>query len=190
MKRLPGKTDSRLPSPAHAPPTPCVCTHAPAAGRDTGGGAGGGGRVAAKARGARSPPAVSTSRDKAARRRRRRRGKEGEAHTLKTGVNGQLSNGGSPGSPWTPGQTVNTFLNKSFLLPFRPDFRPRIGELSFCFARIILRPAEASLGWGWGKGFKSFVHEPDRALSPLPPSPPALDFVSRFVSRYRRILHY
>lgn len=190
MKRLPGKTDSRLPSPAHAPPTPCVCTHAPAAGRDTGGGTGGGGRVAAKARGARSPPAVSTSRDKAA-RRRRRRGKEGEAHTLKTGVNGQLSNGGSPGSPWTPGQTVNTFLNKSFLLPFRPDFRPRIGELSFCFARIILRPAEASLGWGWGKGFKSFVHEPDRALSPLPPSlPPALDFVSRFVSRYRRILHY
>lgn len=114
LKRLPGKTDSRgLPSPAHAPPTPpprvFAHTHPLRAGtRGEGGGGGGtegvgggvGGRVAAKARGARSPPAVSTSRDKAA-KRRRRWGKEGEAHTLKTGVNGQLSNGGSPGSPWT-----------------------------------------------------------------------------------------
>lgn len=58
---------------------------------------------------ARAPPAVSTSPDKAAR---------GAPHTLNE-VNSQLSRR----MPILASQTVNTFLNKSFLLRARPPRR-------------------------------------------------------------------
>lgn len=63
---------------------------------------------------ARSPTAVSTSPDKAARSRSRRRG-GGRTHAKNGGKRPTFQ-----ADAWIlgrPSQTVNTFLNKSFLLP-------------------------------------------------------------------------
>lgn len=166
LKRLPGKTDSRLPSAAHAPLPTRVCTHAPAA-SDTGVG----GRVARK-----TPWRARLLRFLRLQIKRRGAVEGGRTHAENGGKRPTFQ--ADARILGRPSQTVNTFLNKSFLLAgFR---RPRIGELSFCFARIILRPARAGLGRGRGKVQKLRPRTGPR--SPHPRSVSLSPYIDEFFS--------
>lgn len=120
---------------------------------------------------ARSPTtAVPTSPDKAARSSRERRevGRRGGAHTAENG-------GKRPtfqADAWIlgrPSQTVNTFLNKSFLLPSGRIFVvPVSGNYPFALRALSFGPRERASSAGWGEEregrFESFVREPAHAL--------------------------
>lgn len=123
---------------------------------------------------ARSPTAVSTSPDKAARSRSRRRG-GGRTHAKNGGKRPTFQ-----ADAWIlgrPSQTVNTFLNKSFLLPSgRISSSPYRGIiLLLCAHYPSARESKPPRSRGRGRGKASKASSTNRPTL----SPPSI--LSRFV---------